>query len=164
MDSRCKWFTDIQDRGLQLFFRHLLQRFQLLSVLVHQHCSHVVNHCGWHTAGWHTVPHSPFPLPFLAAAKQRVVSKVEFGWSTSKSYYLLIGFILVLLCLIANCLSCVRSTMRCLSAALWAFCVQDTLFACDFRFCLGKAASVWRTEDKSSTFPPLQYVLCSSRC
>lgn len=69
-------------------------------------------------------------LALPTAAAKGVIAKVAFGWSTSKSYYLLIGFVLALFCPIANCLSRIRSTMRCLSAVLWAFGVKDLLSLC----------------------------------
>lgn len=119
--------------------------------LVGQHCCCRVSSSGWliavHAALQCVLPHGSLPwLRFLAAAAQGVVSKVSFGWSANKSYYLLMGFVLALFGPIANCLSCIRATMRCLSAVFWAFCVQDSLFACDGRFCFGTAL-VWKAEN-----------------
>lgn len=133
----CLWIQGVKDSQIPQiwdyvfsFVWHMLQHFQLLSKLVHQHRFHVVSSCGWpaavHAAHQCVVPQGSLPcLPFLAAATQGVVSNVVFGWSARKSYYLLIGFVLALLCPIANCLSRIRSTIRCLSAVLRAFCVQD---------------------------------------
>lgn len=115
----------------------------------------------------HVVPQGSLPWQtFLAAAAPGVTSKVAFGWSSSKSYYLLIGFVLALLCLITNCLSHIRSTMRCLSAVLWAFCVRDSLFACNGRFCFGESLNMGGRRQKlcisnAAAYPALQRMLVS---
>lgn len=133
------------------FFWHILQHFQMLSKPVGQRCCLTVSSSGWpeavHAAHQCILWHSSLPwLRFLAATAQGFVSKVSFGWSANKSYYLLMGFVLALFCPITNCLSRIRGTTRCLSAVLWAFCVQDSLFACDGRFCFGTAL-VWKAEN-----------------
>ena len=142
MDPRCKWFTNTQDTRL-LFVWHILQHLQLLSKLVRQPCFREVSCRGWlvavRAAHQCVVPQGFFPfLPFLAAAAQGVISKVAFGWSASKSYYLLIGFVLALLCLITNCLSHIRSTMRWLSAAYKHFVCKTHCLPAMAGFALGK--------------------------
>lgn len=126
------------------FTGHVLLHVQMLSKPVGQRCCCTVSSSRWMVAVYAAhqciLQHGSLPwLRILAAAAQGVVSKVSFGWSTNKSFYLLIRFVLALFCPITNCLSCIRSTMRCLSAVFWAFCVQDSLFACDGRFCFGTA-------------------------